>query len=144
MVLNGCVLGHKPFVKKEQPLSTHDVLQGVAVKICKTSHTFGYCILESASDKKPWKTFYWLISLILILLLPSLFIIFYFVFTVTNFANLYFWIIKICLILKNNGRNDLPLFSFPLEFFFDLPSLFKQGGQKNPLPPSQKGEDTMF
>ena len=58
-----------------------------------------------------------LISLSLFLLLSSLF---YFVFVVINFSNLYFWIIKI----------SVPLSKIMEEIFSDLFPLFKQGGQK--------------
>ena len=58
-----------------------------------------------------------LISLSLFLLFSSLF---YFVFVVINFSNLYFWIIKI----------SVPLSKIMEEIFSDLFPLFKQGGQK--------------
>ena len=41
-----------------------------------------------------------LILLILCLLLSLLFILFYFIFIVVSFANLYFWIIKISVLLS--------------------------------------------
>ena len=48
LVLNGCTLGHKPFVKKSS-VSKFNVLQDVAIKICKSLFAHIWILQVSAS-----------------------------------------------------------------------------------------------
>ena len=60
-----------------------------------------------------------LISLTLFLLLSLLFILFYFVFALIDFANLYFSVIAISVPLQNKERKCLlPPFSLQARIFF--------------------------
>ena len=80
-----------------------------------------------------------LISLTLFLLLYLLFISFYFVFTLTNFADLYFWIIRISVShSKIMEENVSTLFPRPLEIFSDLSPSSSREVKRN--LPFTKGE----